>query len=54
VLVGRHFFEFQPSKVSTGHTTFINREGFSGFLTAINFSDKTRKAGPGFDRMNEI
>jgi hypothetical protein len=52
VLVGKHFFEFLPSKVTPGHTTFINREDFSGLLTAINFSDKTKKAGPGFDVMN--
>ncbi|KAL1603541.1 hypothetical protein SLS60_005129 [Paraconiothyrium brasiliense] len=52
VLVGTHYFEFQASKVTPGHTTFVNREDFSGWFFAWNFSDGTRKAGPGFDVLN--
>ncbi|KAF2437417.1 hypothetical protein P171DRAFT_449995 [Karstenula rhodostoma CBS 690.94] len=52
IVLGRHFFEFQPSKATWGHTTFVNREELSGVLMAINFLDKTRKAGPGFNMMS--
>jgi hypothetical protein len=52
LLNGRHYFEFRPSEVTPGHTTFVNAEDFTGWLFAWNWRDRVREAGPGFERVN--
>jgi hypothetical protein len=35
LFTGEHSFSFRPSKISPGHTTFVQQEKFSGALSWI-------------------